>query len=250
MKPSYFKIRSRFGWSPHRYEVGRPLAKNKQYSDNFFLLKLYELDAEEYAKFYNFHLQHYLRINPEGEEEFYEHVWHITHSRIKHFERKSPFSSSHETDLENVRKLRAFRKCLDDMDKWNVRPHPMLLEEKDKRILELENEVAELKRDMADLREYEVQQKIGIREGYLPTLVHLIRQLPELKLPNDTRLLSCQNKSPYYKLLSKYFTHGGKPIPLETARNYFVSKEGDIPAKGTLIPEESRLFRIVPVNQS
>lgn len=246
MKPSYFKIRRWFGWTPHRYEIGRPLAQNRRYADNFFLLKLHELGTEEYTGFYDFHLQHYLRINPEGEEEFYEHVWHIVHSRIKHFERKNPFSSSHETDLENVRKLRAFRKWLDGRDKWNARPYPALLTEKDKRILELEKEVAELKQDIADFREYEVQQKIGIRESYLPTLVHLIRQMPELKLPNDTHLLTCQNKSPYYKLISKYFTHGGKPIPLDTARNYFVEKTKDIPIKGTMIPEESRLFRIVP----
>lgn len=245
MKP-YFKIRGWFKWSPHRYEIGRLFAKNKQYTDNFFLLKLYELRPEEYSKFYDFHLQHYLKTNPEGEQEFYEHVWYITHTRIKYLQRRSPFSSTHETDQDSIRKLQAFRKFLDRLDKWNARPYAVLLEEKDKRILVLENEVAELKRDMADLREYEVQQKIGIREGYLPALVHLIRQLPELKLPNDTRLLSCQNKSPYYKLLSKYFTHGGKPIPLETARNYFVEKTEDIPIKGTVVPEESRVFRIVP----
>ena len=48
-------------------------------------------------------------------------------------------------------------------------------------------------------------------------------------------------------MIARYFTHGGKNIPIETARNYFVEKEGDLPIKGTLIQPEHRIFRIIPV---
>src|SRR3546814_4786968 len=85
----------------HRYEVGRPFAKNTQYADNFFLLKIYELDDEEYAAFYNFHLQHYLKANLQGEQEFYEHVWYIVNARIKYHERQSPFSDRKSTRLNS-----------------------------------------------------------------------------------------------------------------------------------------------------
>src|SRR3546814_291340 len=98
---SYFKIRDWFKSSSHRYEVGRPFAKNTQYADNFFLLKIYELDDEEYAAFYNFHLQHYLKANLQGEQEFYEHVWYIVNARIKYHERQSPFSDRKSTRLNS-----------------------------------------------------------------------------------------------------------------------------------------------------
>lgn len=249
MEP-FYKIRSWFNSSAHRYEIGRLFAKNKRFADNFFILKMYELDDKEYAAFYNFHLQYYLKAIPQGEQEFYEHVWHTIDTRIKHYQRQSPFSSSHETNVENIRKLQAFQKMLNGMDKWNARPYPELLAEKDRQIIQQKARIEEIERKLVSLSGYEVQHEIEIKEGHLPTLIYLIRQLPELKLPNGDRLLKCYNKSPYYKMVSKYFRHGDKAIPKETCRNYFVDGNGDVPAKGTFIPEESKLFRIVPVTES
>jgi len=56
---------------------------------------------------------------------------------------------------------------------------------------------------------------------------------------------SCTNRDD--SILSN-FSHGGKDIPIETARNYFVDKKGDVAIKGTAIQPEHRLFKIVPVN--
>ena len=249
MNTIYFKPRGTFDFSPDRYEIGRPFSNNRRHTDNFFLLKLYSLDPTEYRKFYDFHLQHYLKANPDGEQVFYEHVWHIIDTRIKHYERQSPFSSSHETNVENIRKLQAFQKMLNGMDKWNARAYPELLAEKDRQLIQQKARIEELEKKLENLNGYEVQHEIEIKEGYLPTLIDLIRQLPELKLPNSDRLLKCYNRSPYYKMISKYFMHGDKPIPMETCRNYFVEGNGDVPSKGTPVPEESKLFRIVPVTE-
>src|SRR3546814_5019631 len=148
--------------------------------------------------------------------------------RVKYYQRQSPFSSSHETNVENIRKLQAFQKMLNGMDKWNARPYPELLAEKDRQLVEQKRRIEELEKELESLSGYEVQHEIEIKEGHLPTLIDLIKQLPELKLPNGDRLLKCYNKSPYYKMISKYFRHGDKVVPKETCRNYFVNSNGDV----------------------
>lgn len=81
----------------------------------------------------------------------------------------------------------------------------------------------------------------------MATLVDLVKQMRELKLPSGRLLLRCDNKSPYSKMISKYFSHGGKDIPTETIRNYFVEKKGDVATKGTAVKSEQQLFKITPI---
>jgi hypothetical protein len=61
---NYFKFRNRFDFSPHRYDIGRPLFRNRKLEDNFFLLKVYGIDGSEYGLFYNYQLGFYLKANP------------------------------------------------------------------------------------------------------------------------------------------------------------------------------------------
>ena len=51
-------------------------------------------------------------------------------------------------------------------------------------------------------------------------------------------------------MIAKYFSHGVKDIPIETARNYFVDKKGDVAIKGTAIQPEHRLFKVMPIESA
>ena len=108
-------------------------------------------------------------------------------------------------------------------------------------------EIEKLKNQLNQLNHYEVAQKIRIEDEHLATLVDLIKQMRELKLPSGRLLLRCDNRSPYPKMISKYFSIGGKDIPTETTRNYFVEKKGDVSIKGTAVRVEQQLFKITPV---
>lgn len=103
----YFKFRDRFDFSPHRYATGRAVLQSRSLEDNFFVLKICQLDPSEYGPFYNYHLEHYLPANPSGEEVFFKHVYDIVVTRIRHFKRQDPFSSQYALRLENTRKLEA-----------------------------------------------------------------------------------------------------------------------------------------------
>lgn len=46
-------------------------------------------------------------------------------------------------------------------------------------------------------------------------------------------------------MISKYFSIDGKDIPIDTAKNYFSDKQNDVGVKGTLVPPENKLFKIV-----
>lgn len=141
--------------------------------------------------------------------------------------------------------LRAFAGYLDSIDQWAVRPQLEVYTEKDATIARLQNHIVALEKQISEMKEYDVVQKVRIEEGHLPTVIDLIQQLRDLQLPAGRALLRCDYKTPYYKMISKYFSTDGKDIPIETAKNYFSGKQADIAVKGTLVPTENKLFKIV-----
>jgi len=249
MGPNYFKSRKPFDFSPHPFDVGNILGLKKGYGNNHFLLKIYGLDRAAFGDYYTYHLNYFQSTGQGTEKEFLSHVWHIVQTRIAYFERKNPFSSEHRLHQSNIAKLTGFQQYLATRDKWNIRPNGVLVKEKDGKIAELEARIQDLEEQVKAHSKYSISQQVYVEEGYLPTLIDLVQQLRELELPNGRKLLKSDHHSPYYKLIAKYFNHGGKDIPLDTARNYFVGK-GESPIKGSQVPDDRKLFRIVPADQA
>lgn len=247
MRVSYFKPRGRFSFSQHPYDIGTLLGLWHNHDDNHFLLKIYHLNENKFEEYYNYHLYYTLENNIGIEADFYIHVWQIVKTRIKHFEQQDPFSNNHSMHINNLHQLQLFQKYLQSIDKWNARPSHLIISEKDELITRQKLEIETLKNQLAELNKYEVAQKIRIEEEHLATVVDLIKQMRELKLPSGRPLLRCDNKSPYSKMISKYFSNGGKNIPTETTRNYFVEKKSDVATKGTSVKSEQQLFRIIPL---
>jgi len=245
----YFKSRKRFDFSPHPFDVGNIFGLKTGYGDNHFLLKIYGLDKAEFEAYYTHHLNHFISTGKGTEKDFLAHVWQIVQKRIEYFERKDPFSSGHPRHLSNIGKLTELQQYLGTRDKWNIRPNDVLLKEKDGKIAELEAHILDLEEQLKAHTKYGISQKVYVEDGYLPTLIDLIQQLRVVELPSGRNLLKSDHHSPYYKLIAKYFNHGGKEIPLDTARNYFVGK-GEAPIKGSQVPEDRKLFRIVPADQA
>lgn len=151
---------------------------------------------------------------------------------------------------QQLGKLQQFQKYLTSIDEWNARPSHIVIAEKDELIQNQKIEIEKLSTRLAELNECEVSLKILIDDGQLPTFIDIIQQLREVQLPSVRKLLKSDHKIPYAKMIAKYFSHGGKDIPIETARNYFVDKKGDVAIKGTAIQPEQRLFKIVPVSSA
>jgi hypothetical protein len=245
MNTSFFKHRGRFDFSPHRYEIGRPVIQNKKIEDNFFLLKLYLLEEAAYPALYQFHLEYFLNINPNQEETFFNHVRDIVVSRIRHFKRLDPFSGNYAANMECTRKLEAFQKFLATVDQWQQsKPIENVINEKDILINSLKEQVKKLEAQVKEYSKYEAGEKIAIHKGNLPAFMDLVLQLQELTLQNDHKLLRSQAQSPWYKMIAKYFLHGEHEIPIDTARNYFAAQKQDKPAKFIQISEKDKLFVI------
>jgi hypothetical protein len=249
MKTSYFKPRKPFDFYPHPYDIGNPFGSWHKYEDNHFLNKVYRFEVDEFEKYYNYHLAHIIDNNICKEEYFFSKVWGIVEDRIKNLKAKDPFSSYHDRYMFRIEKLQQFQKYLNSIDQWNARPSHIVIAEKEELIQKQKGEIERLKARLSELNEYEVLQKISIGDNALPTLVDLLQKMSKLTLPSGRPFLACDKKSPYSKMISKYFSHDGRDIPLETSRNYFVEKKGDTPIKGTLIREEYQLFEIVPINE-
>ena len=243
---NHFKFRNPFDFSPHQYDIGRPWFSNRKLEDNFFFLKVYEIEPTEYNGFYHYQLNFYLKANPGKEEAFFNHVYDIVINRIRHFKRQDPFSSKYAAGLEQTRKLEAFLGFLKTVDHWHkVEPLESVIGEKDKLIAQLNQRIAELEAKLKQAREFDANEKVVITNGYIASFMDLINQLQSLTSEN-TKLVSSQGQSPWYKMIAKYFMHGDKPISIDTARNYFPARKNDKPSKYIEIAEGDKLFKIIP----
>ncbi|MBD1365371.1 hypothetical protein IDJ77_16270 [Mucilaginibacter sp. ZT4R22] len=241
---TFFKFRTPFDLSPHRYDIGRVFLSNRKLEDNFFLLKVYEIDGSEYEPFYSYQLEHNLKANPGKEEAFFNHVHDIVTNRIRHFKRQDPFSAKFAAGLEQTRKLEAFLAVLKTKDRWHKsEPLESVIGEKDRLIEEQQQRISELEAQLKQARELDANEKIVIANGYFGTFMDLLSQLQNLTV-GDKRLATSQGQSPWYKMVAKYFAHGGEAISKETARNYFPATKGDKPSKYINIAEKDKLFQI------
>jgi len=245
----FFKPVARFKRRAHPFDIGMPLSWWKTHYDRHFLNNLYERSESEFDAFYKYHLKHFFEVNEGSQEiEFYKHVKDIVQDGIVSLINDDDPDSKSKHERTNIRKvqLRVFADYLNSIDKWFIRPQHEVNAEKDATIARLQVQIAELEKKLSDLNEFEVAQKIRIEEGHLPTVIDLIQQLRDLQLPANRKLLRCDYKTPYYKMISKYFSIDGKDIPIDTTKNYFSDKQNDKGVKGTSVPPENKLFKIVP----
>lgn len=247
MNISYFKPRRFFDFSPHPYDIGNPIGFWHKYEDNHFLNKIYELEEDSFESFYMCHLAQTLKNNACNEETFFVKVWEIVENRINKLKGEDPFSYYHDRHIFRAEKLKQFQKHLNSIDQWNARPAHIIIAEKEEIIQKQNMEIEKLQARLDVLKVYEVSQKIWIKEGYLTTMIDLFQQMEKLEVPGGGNLLKYDHQVAYPRMISKYFSHGGNDIPVETLRNYYVSKKDDEPVKGTSIQLERKLFKIVPV---
>ncbi|QXV65973.1 hypothetical protein INP83_02435 [Mucilaginibacter sp. 21P] len=242
----YFKFRNRFDFSPHRYEIGNPIIQNKALEDNFFLLKIYDFDEGDFEPYYNFHLAYFLERHSTDEESFFDHVSGIIKVRIDYFKRQDPISLTYARNTANAKKLESFLSFMKTIDRWhNLEPIESVVAEKDREIDRLNAEVVELNRLLKEATKYDVSEKVNITKGHIAAFINLIKQIPDLSIPESGRLVRSQTQAPWYKMIAKYFKHGDKDISIDTARNYFPAQKDDKPAKFIEIAEKDKLFKIV-----
>ncbi|MBU1372844.1 MAG: hypothetical protein KJ820_08895 [Bacteroidetes bacterium] len=250
MANPHFKLRHPFNFSPHKFELGRPFFFNKSYADNFFFLKLYELKEDEYAAFYRYHLDYFLKENAGEEKEFFSYIYELTSTRIQYYKQQTPFGSRHVLNKESLRKSNQFLRFLHSIDRWNHHKSlEILLVEKEEQIQKFMIQISELEAQIKELNQYESAEKISIAEGKLATVIDLFKQLQELTSPDERKLFRSQTQSPWYKMLSKYFLHGEKEIPINTARNYFPANKNTKLIKGSDVADEDKIFKIIPVDK-
>ncbi|WP_342328063.1 hypothetical protein [Pedobacter sp. FW305-3-2-15-E-R2A2] len=247
MKSKYFKPRKFLDFFPHPYDVGNIIGPWQKYEDNHFLNKIYEMEEDSFDSFYRCHLAHTLKNNTCNEEDFFFKVWEFVENRIDNLKKKDPFSTYHDRYLFRIDKLQQFQKYLNSIDQWNARPAHIIIAEKEAIIQKQKMEIEKLQVCLDALKVYEVSQKIWIKEGYLTTVIDLFQKIEKLEVPGGGNLLKYDHQVAYPRMISRYFSHGGNDIPVETLRNYYVSKKDDEPVKGTSIQSERKIFKIVPV---
>ena len=240
-----FKHQGFFDFSPHPYDVGNPFGKWQGYEDNHFIRKLLKLNDDQYSSYYQHHSDDYIDGERGTPEQFFKIVWGLVQNWIDILKRKNPIGRDHPNDVIKINKLNAFHNFMVGIDKWNARPPDVVNAEMEKTIAIQREHIKKLEERLATLNEFEAAQKVWIEEGYLPTFIHLFLQIRDLTVKGSRNLLKSDHKSPYYKMISKYFSDGGSPVKTETVKNYFSPEAGTGKMK-TEVPPEKQLFKIVP----
>ena len=151
------------------------------------------------------------------------------------------------TNKESLSKCNQFLRFLQSIDQWNHHKSlEILLAEKEGQIQYLKTQIENLETQIKEFNQYESAEKISVMEGKLATAIDLFRQIQELTLPDERKLFRSQTQSPWYKMLSKYFLHGEKEIPINTARNYFPANKSTKLIKGSDVADEDKIFQITP----
>lgn len=250
MNGNYFRPRRFFDFAPHPYDVGNPFGFWHKYEDNHCLKKIYTLNDDKFEVFYQYHLAYTLETGVYSKEAFFIKVLELIGDRIKHLKAKDPFSTSHDRDMFCIGRLQQFQRYLNTIDEWNARPSNVVIAEMEVVIQKLRQEIEVLQARWDSMKGFEVSQKIWIKQGYLPTVIDLFKQIEKLEVPSGGILLKYDHQVAYPRMISKYFCHAGNDIPVETLRNYYVVKKDDVPVKGTSIQSEHKLFKIVPVKET
>jgi hypothetical protein len=242
----YFKFRDRLNFSPHEFEVGRPFFQNRELGDNFFFLKIYQLEENKFAELYNFHLAYFSKKHPNKEQEFFDHVLYAVATRIDHFKRQEPISPAYARNMANAKKLEKFKTFLKTVDRWHkLEPIGSVIAEKDREIDRLNALLSKAEADLKEARMYDAAEKINITKGGLAAFMDLIKAIQVLTFEENGKLLNAQTQSPWYKMIAKYFKHGDKDISIDTARNYFPATKGNKPAKFIEIADKDKRYDIV-----
>jgi hypothetical protein len=188
-----------------------------------FIKLLTTLPEPEYPDYYNYHLNHFLTIEPNGEQEFFTFVWQIVLRRINFIEHKDPFNSSHELDMEMLATLLKFQKYLRTVDRWDTqRTLPEIIADQQEAIRKQQQEIAALKDELKAARKLDTHEFINIADGYLLSFLDLCLQTQEAILPDTGKeLVFSQTQIVWCKMIAKYFREGNNEISLETIRRYF-----------------------------
>jgi hypothetical protein len=247
MKDTYFKIRRPFTRRQHRYDIGSPVGFWNLYDDNHFLARLYQIGNEEQQAFYEYHLQYAVGNGKCTEAEFYSHVREIVADHIEALRKESPFSSNHAYNRANLKMLRIFRDYLISINTYGyLDPVDITITRYNSEIKELKKQLAHKEQLLKDMKVFETDQKIRITKGYLYTLVDIVQQISELKVPDKdgVRLLRSSTEMVWVKMICKYFQHGDEEINQQTLRSYFPADKSNPGIKHREIQQKHKIYRI------
>lgn len=248
MRDTYFKARRPFSGRKHLYDIGNPIGSWKNYDDNHFLARLYEIGNEEQEQYYRYHMEHVVNTGKCSEAEFYEHVREIVSDHIEAIRKESPFSRKHARNRIHLKCLRTFRDHLISINTFGYRdPVDITITRYDTEIALLKKELEKKNKELEELNIYESEYKVKITNGYLSAFIDLIHQFPEIKIPtkDGTRLMSASTDTVWAKMICKYFQHGDKALNIETIRSRFTSDKEKPNTKYRPIRDKDKIFKII-----
>lgn len=251
MKDTYFKIRRPFTRRQHRYDIGSPVGFWNLYDDNHFLARLYQIGKEEQEAFYSYHLRYAVNSGKCSEAEFYAYVREIVADHIEALRKESPFSHNHGRNRANLKMLCIFRDYLISINTYGyLDPVDITVTRYNTEITELKKQLAEKDEALKALKVFETDQKNRITKGYLYTLVDIIQQIAELRLPDkdDLRLLRPSTEIVWVKMICKYFQHGDEEINQQTLRSYFRANKTNPTTKYRAVLDKQKIYTVI--NQS
>lgn len=118
MDKRYFKLRKTWRRRKNRFDLGPLVNINPIHISGYFVMRIFNINEQEYLPFYRYHLKYYLAGNPDGTEEmFLTKVLEIVDKDRKSRETLYYYNTQSKT---RIHKLTRFREALKELDIWGL----------------------------------------------------------------------------------------------------------------------------------
>lgn len=247
MSELYFCPRKQFSFFTDTFDIGTWHKHWKREQLNRFVLrKIFQIGAQRFPEFYSYHLAYYKSTQQNADEsKFHQYLWDEVNDDLKRLKKLSIYSKNNAENLLMKNTLVSVIEYLRSIDKWNAsETAEATIARQQVRITELENENKTLINLLKEFKQLDTNDYINIADGYRDTLLDLMLQLQEVKLPDGKELVLSQTQAAWTKMICKYFREGDQEIKNNTIRRYFPSDKRDPGIKHAPIKEKFKLFQI------
>ena len=249
MSINYFKPRDRFDFSNDTLDIGNPITWSRKDFLKHLFKRIFAISEERIEEFYQRHLNYYLKVHPNSNEEpFFRYLWELIERQLKVLLGKDVYDKDHVRNEQQIRRLKKFTSILITYDKWNLhKSTETVVAAQEIEIHALNQKNIQLSAELAECRQWDGY--IEIRDGQALALLDLFIKMQSLKARDGGGFLITPAQNTWAKMISKYFrevdeenTGQTKEIKIERLRYYLrgidpkdpTKREHDIPKKHQL----------------
>ncbi|GGI26524.1 hypothetical protein [Pedobacter mendelii] len=185
-----------------------------------------------------------------SEKLFIKNFFEIIDRQLKVLKSRDVYANNHPKTQREIAHLSQLQNLLISFDNWNVhKSYDNIVANQESDILALREQIKALKSELKIATDLETTQFINIPKGGFLSLVDLIIQMEEVRLPSHKQLVFAEFQIVWVKMICKYFREDNKEIDFNRVRRYFPKERRNPGTRSSSIPTDQHLFEIKEIKR-